>query len=214
MKPYFASLLLALAPAVAKADWTLDSDKSSLAFVSTKAGEVAEVHRFGTLSGSLADDGAFEVSVALDSVDTGIPIRDERMRELLFDTARFPEATVTARVDLGPLRALGPGEQAELATEAQLGLHGATVNLTINATVARLDGDTLLVTSSEPLVVNAGQLGLADGVNRLREIAGLSAISPAVPVTFRLTLHQEGPPPSAVSLEDRGPEPRTDIDQG
>ncbi len=175
---------------------------------------MAEVHRFGTLTGSLGDDGAFRVTVSLDSVDTGIPIRDERMREMLFDTARFPEATVTARVDLAPLRALGPGEQADLATEAELDIHGATVNLTINATVARLDGDTLLVTSSEPLVVNAGQLGLAAGVNRLREIAGLSAISPAVPVTFRLTLRQEGPPPSAVSLDAAGAEERAMTGRG
>lgn len=181
--------LLAITP-LAFGDWLLDNADSRLSFVSTKAGEVAEVHRFGALSGNLADDGAFQVSIDLDSVDTGIPIRDERMREMLFETGRFATAELTAQVDMAPIRDLAPGEQTTLATEAQLAVHGVTLNLTVDATVARLDPDTLLVTSTEPLVVNAGQLDLVKGLNQLREIAGLSAISPAVPVTFRLTLRE------------------------
>ncbi len=177
-------------PAAALADWTVVNEESRLSFVSTKAGQVAEVHRFGELSGTLAEDGEFRLAIMLDSVDTGIEIRDERMRELLFQTTEYPEATVTARLDLSPLQALEPGAQTETVSEAQLTLHGTELNLTVTASVARLDDRTLLVTSSEPMVVNADQLGLLTGVEKLREVAGLPAISPAVPVTFRLTLRQ------------------------
>jgi hypothetical protein len=50
-----------------------------------------------------------------------------------------------------------------------------------------LTADRLLVSSVRPVIVNAGPLGLDEGVERLREAAGLPSISPAVPVTFQLT---------------------------
>jgi hypothetical protein len=53
-------------------------------------------------------------------------------------------------------------------------------------TVAKLGRQRLLVTSERPLLLNAADVGLADGVERLREIAGLPSISPAVPVSFVL----------------------------
>jgi len=68
------------------ADWTLDSDQSSLHFVSIKNGTTAETHRFAELEGKAADSGKVTVVVHLISVDTKIPIRDERMQEMLFDT--------------------------------------------------------------------------------------------------------------------------------
>ncbi len=178
----------------AVADWTLDGNHSRLSFVSTKAGNVAEVHRFTDLSGRLQDDGRLEITVNMDSVDTAIAIRDERMRELLFETERWPEASILAQLDMAALGELAVGDQGELTAEAQLDVHGETVNITISADVARLDSATLVATSSQPLVVNAGQLGLADGIEKLRDIAGLPSISPAVPVTFRLTLRQDDAP--------------------
>jgi len=39
--------------------------------------------------------------------------------------------------------------------------------------------------------VNASQVGLLAGIEKLRELAGLPSISPAVPVTFSLIFEQE-----------------------
>ena len=183
----------------ANADWTIDNDHSRVAFVSTKAGNVAEVHRFGNLTGSLENDGAFTVNIALDSVDTGIEIRDERMRELLFQTGRYPRARLSAQLDMQQLEAIGAGEQGMVTVEAELNLHGQRANLTVEAAVAHLEDGSLLVTSSEPLVVTASQFELLAGIERLREIAGLPSISPAVPVTFRLTLTPKEAPVSTSS---------------
>lgn len=182
-----------------RADWAIDNDHSRVAFVSTKAGNVAEVHRFGNVSGTLGDDGAFAVDITLDSVDTGIEIRDERMRDLLFETDRYPRARLSAQLDMAQLKTIAPGEQGSVTAEAELNLHGQRANLTIDAAVARLEDGTLLVTSEEPLVITASQFELLAGVERLRELAGLPSISPAVPVTFRLTLRPKAAPESAVS---------------
>ena len=150
-------------------------------------------------SGTLEENGAFSVDISLDSVDTGIEIRDERMRELLFQTDRYPRARLSAQLDMAQLKTIGPGEQGSVTAEAELNLHGQRASLTIDAAVARLEDGTLLVTSEEPLVVTASQFELLAGIERLREIAGLPSISPAVPVTFRLTLRPREDPVSTVS---------------
>jgi polyisoprenoid-binding protein YceI len=183
----------------ARADWVVNNDQSGVAFVSTKAGNVAEVHRFRDLTGRLANDGAFTLDIVLDSVDTGIEIRDERMRELLFQTERYPRARLSAQLDMKQLQAIGPGELGTLTAEAELNLHGQRATLTVAAAVVHLEDGSLLVSSEEPLVITASQFDLLAGIERLRDIAGLPSISPAVPVTFRLTLTPKEAPVSTSS---------------
>lgn len=190
MKQLFLGLFLLLVAAgcstAANAEWTLDNSGSRLSFVSTKAGAAAEVHKFGTLEGGVDGNGRVTLSIQLDSVDTAIEIRDERMREMLFETETYPSATLAATVDTAALEAIGVGESVNMTTEAQLQLHGTETSLTANMTVARLSDSRLLAVSRDPLIVNASQVGLLAGVERLREVAGLPSISPAVPVTFVL----------------------------
>ena len=95
--PWLAVVAFIAAPAWA--DWTLNNEQSQLSFISIKKGDVAEVHRFDQLSGSFGGKGNIELTIQLASVDTAIPIRDERMREMLFNTKAFPTASLSAKVD-------------------------------------------------------------------------------------------------------------------
>ena len=168
------------------ADWRLDGPASRVDFVTTKAGSAAEMHSFADVSGQIAADGDVTIGIELDSLDTGIEIRDTRMRELLFETGTFPQAVIEARVDAEAIAALAVGERTTADLEAMVSLHGAEVPLMIDATVVRLTGDRLLVNSRRPLIVQAAQFDLVAGVEALREVAGLPSISPAVVVTFQL----------------------------
>ena len=170
-----------------QAAWTLNSDDSTLSFISTKAVNVAEVHKFTTLSGGVDDTGNVTVSIALASVDTGIEIRDDRMREMLFDTENYTSATMTAQVNMKMLATLASGESKTMAVEGELALHGHTIPMTFEVIVARMSDGNLLVMSQKPVVVNAPLFDLADGVEALREVAGLPSISAAVPVSFVLS---------------------------
>jgi len=185
----FAMVLLA---SPAWAGWELDNAGSTLTFVSVKAGDLGEVHRFDTLSGSISRQGAVEVVVDLASVDTLIPIRDQRMRDILFEVTRFPTATLQAAVDAGKLAALLPGQTEAVSVMATLALKSQTLPLTLDVLVARLSETQILVASRQPVIVNAGEAGLVDGVEQLREIAGLPSISKAVPVSFVLVFRQNG----------------------
>ena len=185
-------LLLTFCALPATAQWTLDNDGSRISFVSTKAGAAAEVHHFQTLDGGVGADGHATLHIQLESVDTAIEIRDERMREMLFETDRHPTATLTTRVDMDIVDGLAAGASANVVAEGELTLHGITATVSIDMTVARLSASRILAVSRKPLIVNASQVGLLDGIERLREVAGLPSISPAVPVTFVLAFDSAG----------------------
>ena len=89
MRKLYIAFLAACLALPAQADWYLDNESSRLSFISTKAGNLSEVHRFLTLHGRIDAKGAARLRVELESVSTGIPVRDERLRSLLFDVARF-----------------------------------------------------------------------------------------------------------------------------
>lgn len=184
-------LLLLVLSAPAHAEWVLNSDRSALSFVSTKAINVAEVHKISDLSGGISADGKADITIGLTSVDTGIEIRDERLRDMLFETERFGLANVSAAVDAAKLDQLGPGESAQMVIEANLSMHGISRPLQMELMVVRSGDSRLVVTSARPVVINAPDFELARGVEALREIAGLPSISLAVPVSFVLTFDAE-----------------------
>ncbi|MDX1404131.1 MAG: YceI family protein [Woeseiaceae bacterium] len=182
---------IVFAPLSCLAGWTLDNDASQVSFVSVKAGDAGEVHRFTELSGDLTSDGAASVVIQLASVDTLIPIRDERMREMLFQTDLFPTAKLSANVDMNTLNAIGPGESVDITANINLELRNQQVVLPAEMIVARLGEDRLMVSSRKPVIVNAASVDLVEGIEALREIANLPSISKAVPVSFVLTFNQD-----------------------
>jgi polyisoprenoid-binding protein YceI len=175
------------------AGWSMDPERSHLAFMSITAKDIAEVHSFTEMSGSIADDGQVSVSMMLDSVETLIPIRNERMREFLFDTTDYKDATLTAKVDPAIIADMKPGDIVQITAEGNLSLHGATQPMTLTMQAAKVADGTVMVASVKPLVIDAAKFGMSDGVEKLREIAGLDSISNAVPVTFVMTFVQSSP---------------------
>ncbi len=177
--------------------WTLDGDASSLSFVSVKATQVGEAHKFGSLSGGVSlktlDDGSAggEVNIAVDltSVNTNIAIRDERMREHLFETAKYPLANVRGHLPVADFLALPSGSSTRSTLKLMLDLHGAEVPFAADVLVSRLSDSRLVVASTTPVVLSVASFDLVAGVEKLRELAGLPSIAGAVPVSFVLTLN-------------------------
>lgn len=185
-KTAFVLLAPLLALNSAQAHWSLENEASTLSFVTTKADNVAEVHTFDTLSGSVAPDGAVAISIELASVNTLIPIRNERMQAMLFETALFPNATIAATVDFASISAMAPGSTATMQLPFTLDLHGSSGSYTADVLVTRLEGG-VVASTLKPIIVTADAFGLVAGVEALREVAGLTRISNAVPVTFSVT---------------------------
>lgn len=166
----------------AQADWYLDNESSRLSFISTKAGNLSEVHRFLTLHGRIDAKGAARLRVELESVSTGIPVRDERLRSLLFDVAKFPDARIMAQLDLAPITDLAPGAQLELSLPIQVEIRGRKHAYMAELLATRLDDRRFQVVTLAPLVLHAEHFGLEPGIEELRKVARLSTISLSVPV--------------------------------
>lgn len=172
---------------VTESAWTLDPATSRLAYVSIKAGEVAENNRFDTLLGSVAADGTASLTIDLASVSTGVEIRDERMREVFFQTADNPAATVTAKLDPARFAGLAVGQSVLRPLKASVTIKGASTDVETEVLVTRIAEDRVLVVSAAPLIISTDMFGLTDELGELRALAQLPSITPAVPVTFTLT---------------------------
>lgn len=185
MKSVIVLLMLAVFPFPVLADWELEAN-SEIQFISVKKGQIAEVHRFTELSGGIDANGLAQLNISLDSVDTGIPIRDERMRKMLFDTLDFPQAILKVQLAKESYADLAAGESVSQSVEAELVLHGISNRVKAELLITGLADGKLLIVSAKPVLINAADFKLSEGVERLREVVGLSSISLAVPVTFQL----------------------------
>ena len=185
----FTVALLAAGPSFAS--WSLDNDASQVSFVSVKAGDAGEVHRFNEISGALSGDGNASVTIQQASVDTLIPLRDDRMRELLFETNVFPTATLSADIDMDALNDIEPGANVDMTVTLKLDLRDQNLEIPAAMIVARLGDHRLMVSSRKPVIVNAASVDLVEGIEALRAVANLPSISKAVPVSFVLTFEED-----------------------
>lgn len=176
----------------AQAQWELDNSRSSLDFLSIKNDAMAESHHFTEMVGFIGSEGKVQVGIDLNSVETLIPIRNERMREMLFRTVDFPAANISSDVDPDMLAIVTDGGVVTTNIDVILSLHGQQATLSVPVLVSGGEGSVLRVISARPVVVNAGAFGLGAGIDALREVAGLQAISTAVPVTFNLVFVPAG----------------------
>ena len=174
----------------ASAAWHLVSEESLLTFVSTKSDELAEVHTFKTMTGSVTPEGTATIEVALDSVDTTIELRDERMRAMLFETETYPTLTITSETALDAFSDMEEGDRKRIEADITVGLHGAENGYYADLFVTRIGPDKVLVESASPVLVHAADYGLDTGLEALREVAALPSISPAVPVSVSFVFEQ------------------------
>jgi len=167
-----------------QSDWKLDEADSSIYFVSIKNNSIVERHRFTEISGGITAAGEVAISIRLDSVDTKIPIRDERMRRLLFETESFPIAVFSAQINSSDLQADAKSVRTR-EVQGTLDLHGQQVELKSELAIFK-NTQSIQVFTNYPIFLNLEAFDLSGGVSALRDIAGLNAISTAIPVILNL----------------------------
>lgn len=222
----WAAAALLLLPTAAAANpfaggWTLAADNSTLAFQSVKNNTVVETSRFAILTGGIGEDGAASVEIALDSVDTGIDLRNVRMRFLFFETFRFPAATVRMTVDPAMLEGLETKRRITVAADYTLDLHGVTKAMRSDVVVTLIGPDMVSVASAGPIAVRAEDFALAEGVLKLQDAAKVTIVpmgsvsfdfmftrgpqaAPAPALAEAAPAPAAAPPPTTVALETQG----------
>ncbi|ATX82741.1 YceI-like domain-containing protein [Mariprofundus ferrinatatus] len=183
---YIMLLALMMLPATLWAgSMKLDGTASDINFVSVKKESVAEVHHFTALSGSIEGKAGF-LLIDLASIESGIDIRNERMRSMLFEVARFSSASIKADLSAIAYDNLKAGERISATLPLALNLHGVRQTLAAEVDVVKLGDERLLVASRQPVIVKAGDFEMEGGIEALRQVANLPGIARVVPVNFHL----------------------------
>jgi len=186
-----AGAALLLAGLASAETWTLDGASSKLAFGSIKKDLIGEVHSFDALTGTVDKTGAVSIEIDLNSVETLIDIRNERMREFVFKNA--PSATLTAQIDMDAMAAMEVGSTGVVDFDGVVSFLGTENEIYTELFVARLSETQVMVTTNDMVFLAVEDLGISAGIDKLQEIAELPSITRAAPVTVRLMFTADDP---------------------
>lgn len=178
--------------------WTLDAETSFLRFQSVKNGSKVEISEFATFAGQIDETGVATLTIALDSVDTGVDLRNVRMRFLFFETFRFPEAKVRVEIDRAAIADLATRRRMTVPVRYTLDLHGVEQTLETDAVVTLITDTQVSVASSAPIPIATALFGLDEGVRKLEDAAKVTIV-PSGSVSFDFVFNRNAPRESVVS---------------
>lgn len=185
-KLLLSALLLASFAHAQNADWT--SENNQIRFLSIKVTQqknsITEESQFTQSKAMLAKDGKFTLTIDLSSVKTNIDIRDQRLRDWVFETAKFKEATISAEVDADAVNNLAVGQSLVLKQPLVLDIRGLQIKLNAELNVLRSAEDKLQVSTLTPVILDTKQMNMAQGVKQLVDVMALFSIVEQVPVSF------------------------------
>ena len=178
------SATLFFLPAYA-ADWQLNKERSAINYLSSKQATaetplIFENNLFREFSGTI-DGSHAELVIELNSLDTKIPIRDERIAEHVFLSKQYPQAIISATID-----GIEQLNYARQQIEATLGLRGKTQDLQAEVIIERINPQTLQIQTVTPILIDADAYGMLEGFAKLKELAGLMQIPTTIPVSLHL----------------------------
>jgi len=173
--------------------WDLDPAASQITFGSIKfedGKEVVETHSFAKFAGAIETDGTVAIRVNLDSVDTKNDLRNVRMRFLFFETFKYPEATVTARLTSDMAAGLAAGSTKDVSIPFSFQIHNATNQMLTDATVTVEGPDRISVRSKTPVSFLVDDFGLSDNLSKIAETAGGFQIVSKMTIEYQFTFNR------------------------
>jgi len=179
-------------PAQATPAWLLDPAASTLTYQSVKKNTVVETNTIRNISGRIEPDGSAKVEFDLDSVDTGVDLRNVRMRFLFFETFKYPTATVTMKIDPAQFADLPKVRRKTVPLTFTLNLHGVDKEMKAEAVVTMLTESSVSVASKAPVAVQVADFGLLPNVEKLQRAADVSSIVPTASVSYDFVFNTEG----------------------
>lgn len=170
-------------------EYVLDSDASSINFATIKKAYTVEPANLTNVEGKLDDDGAFSITSPLNSISTGIPIRDERLNALFFNAQSFPTLSVAGTFPMDEVEK--SGRQMQVSLPVKVTLHGKTVDVNFDVNVLKL-GETLVAYTYKPTIISGSSFGIpTENLNKLAETVGSIPLSDTVPVNVSLVFNKK-----------------------
>ena len=198
--PAFAPPNAVRAHAVAPGESAVDVAKSSVSLSVIKDRDMTSpvVATLRLRDGAISLDGtppSARLSVDLDSFDSSIPLRNERVRGIFFETSAigWETADVTLPSILADVvQALRVKKLVtHVVLEATLKVHGRTAPLSLLVDAGYTDDGRIWVKTASPAQVKISDLGLTSNLHRLSAICMHDSIDDVVNVTasFEFAAH-------------------------
>lgn len=191
-----AWLLLAAGWAAAQSNpyapgWDIDLAGSTIEFGSVKyedGKEVVETHTFTTFAGAIEENGDATITVKVDSVNTNNDLRNVRMRFLFFESFKYPDVTVSAKLTPDMAADLAPGSSKVVSIPFDLTVKEVTGTLTAETRISVEGNDRIRVRSERPIIFRVADFGLQENLTKIAETAGGFDIVPMMSLNFDLVL--------------------------
>ena len=186
VRRYLVIILFGITTLATAKTWHIAPEGSHVNFLSLKNQHIIELHAFKRLTGVL-DDTSCEAKLSIDlaSVETNIPIRNQRMRQLLFEVQRFPTAEIILKLPKQAVTYLNVPPGSTVEAEAIIQLHGMQKSYPVNLTIFP-EVTSVWTITTQPLLISAQDFNLQAGVQALQNIVGLQHIATQVPVYAQL----------------------------
>lgn len=155
--------------------WILNQDSSSISIITTKNNSISEVSDFKNFSGNIDSNNNLKIRIDLSSLETNIPIRNERIGKHLFQIDLYPTADI--HTQLKP-EYLNNGAHS---VSFDVDLHGLSTIVQAEFMVFEQGGNKV-ITLHKPLVIKASDFALEKGITTLKNIAKLNSIDFTVPL--------------------------------
>ncbi|MEH8019395.1 YceI family protein [Rheinheimera muenzenbergensis] len=180
------ALALALTSSLASAaNWQLDNSGSSLHFVSVKNDVVAETHQFNQLTGQW-DGNSVSIQIPVSSLETQIPIRNERIWQYVLQAETFAAISVSATLAEADTAKLATGQSMVVTLPLKVTIAAETTEVIAAVRITKLSDNSLAAASVAPIMLNTNSFKLTAGVAKLQQLAGLKRIDPLLPVSFNV----------------------------
>ncbi len=169
----------------------LVEEESRIWFTGIKNNEVAVPGSFSGLRGALSiERGTGWVEIPLGALDTGHAERDQNIRLHLFEAPRFPSARLTMDSVSGAEGLPELGASIDVKVLGTLDLRGARIEITAPVRIRREAPRRLRVTTLEPILLTADELGLRARLAVLQAVCGHAAVSGVVPIGVDLVFEE------------------------
>ena len=189
--PSKAAKIRAVAPGDAQAD--LAHSQVQISVIKDKDTKSPVVGRMMLTDGAVALSSptpSARLSIDIDTIDTGVPIRNERVRNIFFETSGVGWDTIEVVIPAIPaavvaaLRDQRKVDQAKL--DATLRVHGRTVMTVLTVDASYSEDGRLTVKTSTPAQIKISDFTLSDNLHRLSSICMHDSIDDLVLVEATL----------------------------
>lgn len=192
-------------PSAEQALWILNAAESGIHFVTVKKEHTGEVSAYTNISGSIAVDGQATFAIDLNSVESNIDIRNERLRNFLFETQILPNMYYSADINPADIDTMAVGATQLDTLEGTLSLHGIHQSVSAEVLIVKHSADQVSVSTMKPILIDSKNFDMAGGIEVLRKVASLTSIGEVVPVSFRLVLDANNDPNVLAVARDEPP---------